>query len=720
MARKILYVLSLVLIMALCLASCGDSSNNIEISISEDGYWIINGEKTDVKAEGIDGENGTDGINGTDGKNGVDGTDGKDGKDGKDGVGIGKVEYNTDGNLVITFTDGTTQTIITPENQHDHTFGEWTNHNEFSSCEQQLYYRICSNCSAIEWRPGSYKDHNFDTVTTTPTCQTDGYDTKTCQNCGLVEICNKTPIVDHDYNTNYVANNSFHWVECKNCNSTNKYNEHVLGNDGFCTVCSAQVGDTEGISYGISEDGTYAEVLGYNGTATKIKIADTYMGLPVKSIHKNAFYKNNSITSVIIPDSVIFISDQSFYDCFELTSVNIGNSVTSLGYGMFDGCRNLRSVTIGNSVASIGKYAFYGCSYLESITIPDSVTSIGECAFYECYELSRVILGNNVISIGDSAFYHCSSLTSITIPDSVTSIGNNAFSACYSLKSITIPDDINISRSAFINCNSDLYTEYEFGKYVKVENNPYFILIEITNNIFPSYTIHPDTKIISTTVFGDCSYLTSITIPNGVTSIGNSAFANCDSLTSITIPKSVTFIGFSPFYDCNYLKTINVEENNQYYKSIDGNLYSKDEKTLIQYSIGKDDILFEIPDSVTSIGWQAFAHCKSLVDITIPDSVTTIGASAFCHCDNLVSIIIPNYVTSIDNYVFSGCYNLTSIVISNVISIGIGAFYDCNNLDDVYYIGTQEEWNKIDINNSYYANYRLINATIHYNYVPEE
>jgi len=141
-------------------------------------------------------------------------------------------------------------------------------------------------------------------------------------------------------------------------------------------------------------------------------------------------------------------------------------------------------------------------------------------------------------------------------------------------------------------------------------------------------------------------------------------------LTSITIPESVTTIGECAFCDCESLKEIKVAEGNKNYKSVDGNLYSKDGKTLLQYAIGKENTSFVIPDSVTTIGERAFQACSSLTSITIPDSVTTIGNYAFRGCSGLTSITIPNSVTT----------------------IGAGAFYDCTNLKTVTYKGTKAQW----------------------------
>lgn len=181
--------------------------------------------------------------------------------------------------------------------------------------------------------------------------------------------------------------------------------------------------------------------------------------------------------------------------------------------------------------------------------------------------------------------------------------------------------------------------------------------------------------------FAECTGVKRIKIPNSVITCEMSAFDYCYSLETIVISESVTDIGDTPFDDCNSLKNIVVDKNNPNYKSIDGNLYSKDGKTLIRYAIGKEETSFTIPDCVTNIDHGAFEDCKTLESVFMPDSVTSVGNRIFSWCSSLKSIRLSNSIDEISGGMFNYCTSLTDVVIPNsVTSIDQNAFESCKSL----------------------------------------
>ena len=420
----------------------------------------------------------------------------------------------------------------------------------------------------------------------------------------------------------------------------------------------------------------------------------------VTTISSEAFWVNEKITSISIPNSVTTIGDYAFFFCYGLTSLTIPNSVTTIGTQAFKYCSGLTSLTIPNSVTEIGESAFYGCSGLMSISvaadnpyydsrndcnaiietasntliagcknteIPNSVTTIGGGAFGGCSGLTSLTITNSVTEIGESAFAYCSGLTSLKIPNSVTTIEGSAFEGCSGLTSLTIPNSVtSIRTKAFYLCEnlktvfnlsnlsfSKGSEEHGFIAYYadKVYNYP-------NGDIIDDFIFYHDAakgNILATYVGNN----TNITLPknyNGENySIGASAFDGCTSLTNINIPNSVTTIGNQAFYGCSGLTSIT------------------------------------IPNSVTTIGYFAFYGCFGLTSLTIPNSVTTIGDYAFCDCDGLMSISVaadnPYYdsrndcnaiIETASNTLIAGCKNTE--IPNSVTTIGGGAFAYCSGL----------------------------------------
>jgi hypothetical protein len=176
--------------------------------------------------------------------------------------------------------------------------------------------------------------------------------------------------------------------------------------------------------------------------------------------------------------------------------------------------------------------------------------------------------------------------------------------------------------------------------------------------------------------------VTSITIPNSVTYIGNGAFWGCSSLTSITIPNSVTNIGSCVFDFCASLTNITVDPQCQFYSSVDGVLFDKNQTTLVRYPEGNAGG-YTIPNNVTDIAYGAFYYCTGLSSVTIPNSVSVIEGSAFMG-SSLASVIIPDSVTIIEGSAFCYCTSLTDLKIGNGVTvIGPLAFESCTSLTSI-------------------------------------
>ena len=408
--------------------------------------------------------------------------------------------------------------------------------------------------------------------------------------------------------------------------------------------------------------------------------------------------------NTIIPNTVTSIGDAAFYGCVSITSITIPRSVTSIGDYAFIYCSSLTSITIPESVITIGRYAFEGTTWYNSKE--DGVIYIGKVLYKYKGEMpanTSLDIIDGTLSISSEAFNGCSNLVSITIPESVTSIGDWAFSDCSSLTSATIGNSVT-----------------SIGEHT----------------------------------FSWCSSLLSITIPNNVTSIGHCAFYNCSSLTDITISENLTHIGDGAFSGCTAIKSVTWNAKNckdspsfENRSSIQSFTFGENVEYIPVYlCIGMGSLKsITIPNSVDSIGHDAFAGCSSLTSVTIGSRVKSIGSGAFeysalksvtltaptveaycngrtnwllghsctaprniqingkeitefiipnsidsihdclfIYCSSLTSVTIPNSVDNIGEYAFAYCDSLTSITIpESVMSVGAYAFHACSSLKSV-------------------------------------
>ena len=288
----------------------------------------------------------------------------------------------------------------------------------------------------------------------------------------------------------------------------------------------------------------------------------------------------------------------------------------------------------------------------KTVVIGDGVTGIGAAAFYGCSGLTSVTMGSNVTSIGESAFCGCTGLTGIVLPGSVTSIGEYAFSNCESLTAIEIPEGVTtLGNSAFFGCDN--------LKEVRYNARAAANLTGLSGAFRSAGASVGGVKVI----FGE-----------SVEKIPSNLFCNCESLTSVTIGSNVTSIGDNAFLDCKGLVEIN---------------YNARAAECTEDSFGSGDGLkVTFGDSVERIPDYIFQDCPGLTSVTIGSSATTIGHYAFNRCTGLTSIKIPESMTNIGYMAFSGCTGLA----------------------DVYYGGSERQWNAITIDD---GNDRLLQANRH-------
>ena len=453
----------------------------------------------------------------------------------------------------------------------------------------------------------------------------------------------------------------------------------------------------ENLTYSYLEDGTI-EITGCDSSASEIVIPNEINGTAVTSIGEDAFSYNTNLTDVTIPEGITIIKGGAFQNCTGLTSVTLPDGLNTIEDFAFAYCKSLESVTIPESVTYFGGSMFSSTPWLEEKLQENPVVVINGTVIYAA-ATGDVIIPDGVTTIAASAFWDCDDITSVTIPDSVKVIKEYAFAFCYHLTSINIPDSVEIIEDNVSNSCTSL------SNIIVSDNNPAFCY---EDGILFS-------KDKTRLFFGFGTKEGKYSIPDGVTTIADNSFVS-SLFTEIFIPDSVTSIGQGAFSQCTNLSDIIVSDNNTSYTSDNGILFTKDMTELIGYPVQKSGE-YVVPDSVEKIASYAFSDCKKLISVTLPDSLKKIEESAFSRCYGLTSVTIPEGVTDIEMWAFGSCENITTVIIpESVKNIGVLAFYRNIKLTDVYYAGSEEEWNEITIDD---GNENLTGAVIHFGETPE-
>lgn len=394
----------------------------------------------------------------------------------------------------------------------------------------------------------------------------------------------------------------------------------------------------------------------------------------VTCIGSDAFSGCSALTNIVLPSSVESINNNLFLGCTSLTDIDIPNSVKSIGDAAFSGCIRLANVSIPNSVVGIGDKAFSRCSGLTHVAIPKSVKSIGGQAFEKCTGIKGVHLedGESLLSLGSngrnsglfsdcplktlylgrnlqyeayngdylSPFYGNESLTTVGIGDSVVSIGKYTFAGCSKLSEITIPNSVKqIGEKALY--GTMWWNEQPMG-YVYIDNCLLGFKYNgtVPDNLEWSLRIDDGTRIIADNAFEDFDIITNVFIPNSLTHIGNKAFCYCNKLTNVLMGDSVEYVGESAFYGCYNLTSVRVSDVGSWCKI----LFETPEANPLYYAghlyLDTEEIIkLNIPNTVKSIGDNAFVNCSNVTEVSVGCNVEYIGQEAFAGCSGVTQFI---------------------------------------------------------------------------------
>lgn len=398
----------------------------------------------------------------------------------------------------------------------------------------------------------------------------------------------------------------------------------------------------------------------------EIKIPDS-----VETIGNGAFRHCQNLERITLPSALQTLSNGTFYGCAALSEVTFPASLKTIEKSAFGYCRNLSEVKLPASLTTIQSYVFNGCSALKTVFYDGSLAQWNHITAnkdadndadkdvlgYSCPSLvtgdytaqfisvkddpfaypppktvtitkytgteSTVILPSKISSwpvtkIGEDAFQDNTTITSVTIPASVTEIGSNAFAGCTNLTSVNYEGDwSNLTIQSGNPAVQDAANAPLFDFKFTPDNTAVIVTNYKYNGAAADVTIPSRYKGKPVTTIGHAAFfnsaVTSVTIPDSVTSISDDAFVNCPQLTNISIPNSVTYIGFFAFGSCTSLKSIT------------------------------------LPSSLSSISGALFSGCSQLTTIHIPVSVTSIGNNAFADCPSLMTVTYPGSKTQWDD-----------------------------------------------------------------------
>ena len=367
-------------------------------------------------------------------------------------------------------------------------------------------------------------------------------------------------------------------------------------------------------------------ILSYKGTQEYLKIPQTIDGLPVTAIADGAFAENETLKTLIIPESITSIGTGILAGCETLHSLQtplMGESKEGtqyLGY-LFGATRHednardipvsLKCLRLTAEWQALPAYALFDCNDLVCISLPQTVKVLEKFAMFNCASAKQIDGLERITTFGDRALMDCSELQIVAFSDSLETVGFGAFEGCKSIRALTLP---------FVGGSR---TENNYLGYIFGAAQPDF-----AKGFYPAN-------------------LARVTVTQAAQTLGNYALFECESLKEINLSEGLTSIGVRAFYGCTSLWSI------------------------------------KLPDTVTTVRELAFANCDALTTIQFGSALTEIGVNAFYNCDSLAEVALPASLKSLPASCFAGCISLAKVDLGGVTNVGAQAFRHCNAIATV-------------------------------------
>ena len=416
--------------------------------------------------------------------------------------------------------------------------------------------------------------------------------------------------------------------------------------------------EQDNMRFELKDDGTY-ELTQYNlyiedadgniykGEGEAVTVPSEVEGKKVTSLQHNAF-NNSPIKSIVLPDGIKAIPDNTFMGCSLLTEITIPDSVTEIGDLAFEGCSKLAEIKIPSGVESLGERVFYKCEALTEITLPVTCKSVGKLCFYEtslqsftaqgletvglrafdCCETLEVLDAPKLKRAEERAFWGCTSLTEIDTSELVYA-GKDAFYNT-GITELNLPNIETLGEAAFSGCDN----------LVKLTIGPDLKECEATFGYSNIEEVSIDSPVPDNFI-KNSDKLKKLTLGEGVTSVGKSAFSACTALTSVQLPSALESLGGYAFFNCDALERIS------------------------------------FPASLKSIGDYAFDSCDAIAEINFSEGLETIGSSAFAmKGSKTLEIVLPSTVKTVGSSCFYGITAAKLHINETVESVGGYAFRD--------------------------------------------